>query len=429
MPTLWGMSTGAPVAVAIVCAGATAAAGPRAREIRRGLAGTLFLALAAASLQVMREGRGGGAASSTALAVSAAIAILGLGLVAVPVVAGLRRPDAPAALRYGTLGCLLLAGVMSLPMLRPLSAGPPRVAAVLTGIGLLALGYLLHRQATRRPPLAQVAAPPAGEPARAGRGQAILLAVRLVHGAGVVTLLTVSGLHFFFAALLATIGTGVWLVRPARRVGWDLSVIVGLLATLSGWYLLARVAGDPHPSLAALPGAPFSAAFQVTAGALLALAAWSLVPLWPFRAPAPGTLAPFAGAALFLRVIGPGLPDGLAHWQPVLYLLAFVSAGLALWRRREEDGVRALAGLGLASGDPLATVAGMGVLAVGLVWRVVNGLGPTALRLGPPGRLIARALLVPAALASVPLLEGALRAQVVYTAVTVGILIVHLTAD
>jgi hypothetical protein len=421
---------GAQVAAAIFCAGATAAAGSSAQDVRRGLAGTLLLALAAASLRVMREGHGGGTASSTALAVSAAIAVLGLVLVAVPVVARLRRPDAPAALRYGALGCLLVAGVMSFPLLRPLSAGPPLVAAALAGVGLLALARLHRLRSNRPPPSAQVPAPRAGEPARTGRWPAILLAVRLVHGAGTVALFTVSGLHLFFAGLLVTAGTGAWLVRPARRVGWDLSVIVGLLATVSGWYLLAQVAGDDaHLSLAALPSAPFSTSFQISAGFLLAVAAWSLVPLWPFQAPAPGTLAPFAGAALFLRIVGPGLPDGLVHWQPVLYLLVFVAAGLALWRRREEEGVRALAGLGLASGDPIATAAGMGVLAVAMVWRVVSGLGPTAPRLGPPGRLVARALLVAAALASVPLLDGALHAQVVYTTVTVGILVVHLTAD
>jgi hypothetical protein len=243
-------------------------------------------------------------------------------------------------------------------------------------------------------------------------------------------LLAAPHLHLFLFLLTISFVAGVEFIR--RKEGatrWPASAILALPVLLIGWYLLARVAGEQSLAMRALPDAPYSEAFQLGVALGLSLLAWSLLRLWPFQGPSRGPLAPLAGAALLARVVAPALPDGLTHWQPLLYLLALLAALHALLSRRVEGAPALLAVLTLASGEPAVVGVGVAFALLAAAPEVRELLTDGGRALNASGKVLARVLAVVAAALLVPALAAALSTEVVYTVATTAVLALAVAAS
>jgi hypothetical protein len=222
----------------------------------------------------------------------------------------------------------------------------------------------------------------------------------------------------FIVAFASGVAVERWRGRP--RI--PLAALVVIPALGLGWYYLAHVAGEQSLRMSALRDAPYSTAFQLATSLVLGLAAWSLLGLWPSHGSPLGPLAPLLGGLLFVRVITPALPEGLYHWQPLLYLLAAIAACHAAVGGRDDEALAALAALGFLSGVPAAGGAGLGLAAASIVARLVRRLSGEGRVLNGRGRALVAALVLSASALLLPVLSGALAAQVFYSVVTVAAL-------
>jgi hypothetical protein len=414
--------------LAVIAVAAMSLGLPEPTGRRRVLAGGLLAALALASLEVSGASQDGNQLGAvTAFAITIGILLFGLALALSQVLLALRNGSWRGPARFATLIAGLVVLILGGGVVAPLRETGGWLTAILTaaalalGCGLVALigGQLsLGGIVARLDGL--IFARPAGE-ARAtpwSRRATILLGI---HTAGALAAVAVPHLHLLLAVLLVSLLAGVLLERYRGRVPrWPVSIFVLVPAIGVSWYLLAHVAGGESLTLARLRDAPYSPAFEQLAALILGVAGWSLLGLWPFHGAPPGPCTPLLGALLFTRLLAPALPEGLAHWQPVLYLLA----GLAAWHgvavRRDEEALTALGALGVLSGDATAGWAGVAMVGGAALLQLYRMLAEEGLTPNRGGRLLLRALPLAGSALVVPVLTGALGAQVFYSVVTVA---------
>lgn len=420
--TVADAGTVALVAVAVLSLGL-----PEMYQRRRALAGGMLLALALASLEVSGISQDGNQVGAvTALAVTMGILFLGLCMALSQVFVGLRTPLWQGPTRAASLlaGAALL--VLGARLIAPLRGTGGWLTALGTAVAVAAfLPVLTHPRITqisqtliRR--VGELFSPRAPETTGAqwDRGTAILLGV---HALAALTALVAPQLHLFMVAVLISLVAGVLLERHRdRHSGWPILVFFVLPAFGVAWYLLVHVAGGESLSLARLRDAPYSPAFELLAALILGLVGWSLLALWPFHRAPRGPFTPLLGAAVFTRLIGPALPEGLVHWQPILFLLV----GLAAWHsaatHRGELALTALGSLGLMSGDATAAWAGVALVGGTVVLSLFRLLAEVGITPDIGGRAVRRGMPLAGALLVVPVLTGGLGAQVFYSVMTVA---------
>ncbi len=352
------------------------------------------------------------------IAVNGGLLLLGVALVLASAAQGFRA--APLA---GAVGLLLLvsgAGVTFwsvAPLVR--LAGAWHVlaaAAAIGGIGLLvALVVRVARVGRAVRWLDREVLAPAGPltpwpPPR--EGPVAALAAGAAGSAA-----AVFGRHtaFVFAgATLAAAGAAYyWWHHGRSRVVLLLPVLLGVTLASLYWFM-ATIAGPVGLSLRALSDVPFSPAAGVLVALPLGLAAWACAGLWPLQGVVPGTLLAPLGAALWLRVGVPAVPEGLSHWQPLLVPLGAIGVwyGAAVGSVPQALAALAFAALAsLAPGSPRAAELLLGA-------AVLSELGAALPRLGPAAsRGLSWVVIVAAGWGALVGLEAGLHAQVVYTIV------------
>lgn len=296
------------------------------------------------------------------------------------------------------------------------------VAAVLGLVGVGAgLGWLvrgLSRQVLERLGGKTLAASGAAREAGWDAWSSRLFTLHLV-----ATLLALAAphLHSLMGAVTIAALSGLVLERRtgrSRRLPIVLPLVVFALGYL--WYTLARVAGPMPVGFLALRDAPYSEAFETMMALPLALAAWCLLGLWPFHAVSRGPLTGLLGAAVLVKLVAPVLPHGLAHWQPLLYLLAVLAAWHAVKVSRDEALITILAVLGLLSASPPAGWAALGLVTLATLFAAGPRLAALGLTPNRRGQLLARAGTIAAASLLPTVLQGGLGAEMVYTTLVVG---------
>jgi hypothetical protein len=199
--------------------------------------------------------------------------------------------------------------------------------------------------------------------------------------------------------------------RLDHSARWPRSVPAGLVVLAAASALLIRVAGPMPLTLRELRDGPFSPAFELVASLLFIAGSWPLFKLWPVHSRLRGPATPVAAAALLVRLVAPVLPGGTGHWQPLVFPLLVVSSWYAAGTGSASLSLTAVAVAGMLSLRPEAAAAGVVVAALVAVLGLVCRLRPPkqVRRTGMAGIALA------AGAAAIPLLEGALRAQTVYT--------------
>ncbi len=393
---------------------------PTASARRRGMAGALLIALALASLshaggRVWR----GAALPGSFLGITAALLLAGLGIPLLLVVQALRGERWTPRARNVALLTVIAVVVVGLVIATPLAVQGGRTTLVaLAGIGLCAgiLAYAAPRIAAGTRWLDALIFPrrSAPSPASDGRSRGLLgVSAGCALGA-----LLVSRLDLLLLTVVIGGLAGVLLEhRLTRR--WPLVAPIALAGVLVVGYLMIHVAGETPLTMESLEAAPYSDAFEILIVLLLGLACWVLLGLWPFASTLRGPHATLLAAVLLVRVVAPILPDGATHWQPIFYLIPAIAAWHAAATGRHNEALRALGTLGLLSGSDVAGWAGIGLAACALVGEGAV-LVPASGREATGVWLFAlRATAVVAALLLLPLLQGALETQVVYTVLTV----------
>ncbi len=387
---------------------------------RRALPGSVLATLAVASL-VVAGGDDWSSASlpQSYLATTAALVLLAAGLTAAGGRAHWRqRPLAVSVLGAGALLAVVLARPLALAggMARTLAAfGLIAGATILLGIAVRQLGGTLLSRIDgwrARRAVAAGSSPIDSPPALGTTRRLRLLAAHL--GITLVAL-SVTHLHLLFAAVVGGVVTGWAFERSARGGGrWPVGVALSLTALGAAWWLLASVAGDAPLGFAALGDAPYSDSFELLLTPLLCLAVWPLLHLAPFQSARQGPAAPLLGAVLLYRLGPTALAGGVVHWQPVLFLL-LVAAAVAGAARRSDAAILTTLGLGgIASLEPTAGVAGVGLVALGCVFAGATRLMASGFRLSRVGDVLAALLPVAGVALLLPVVEGMLGVEVVY---------------
>lgn len=295
------------------------------------------------------------------------------------------------------------------------SRGAIVVGGVLLLFGLLAIAVATWGRAASGPVVDPPAARRSSRLAWSSSDQGAITLLS-IHAAALLLALVVPHLHLLELSLTIAIIAGVLLERRLDAEAFpQFGQGVTMLLFLGSWYALSAVAGEAPLGLGALRDAPYSPAFEVTVALPLALGAWPLLGLFPFHQTRLGPLAPLAGGALLVRVAAVAVPNGLAHWQPLLFLLLVVAMTHALLTRRDAEALGALAGLGLLSGVAAAGWCGLGLAAGVTVIRGHTLLTAAGRVLNPRGEALVRGLAVTGALLVVPVLSGGLAAEAVYT--------------
>ena len=386
-------------------------------RVGRGLAGAVLTALGLASLRVaggpMWEAAG---LPSTYLSVTAAL-----------VVAGMLTPLAQAG-RAGWKGelrerwswtlsagiVLLLTGVpIAVALARAGGVGETALALTILSAGAVLLGTLARAlrlgEGIRRLDRAVFGAHGPPGPLVWDPTARWLLASHCALG---LVALIAPHLILLLGALLGSAISGVVLDRRLDRTArWPRSVPVALLLLAAASAFLIRVAGEVPLTLSELRDGPFSPAFELAASLLFLAGSWPLLGLWPLHSRLRGPATPAAAGALLVRLVAPVLPGGTEHWQPLVFPLLAFSAWYAAGTGSAPLGLTALAVAGLLSLRPEAAVAGMVLLALVAALGLVCRLGPRE----QIRRLVIAGITLAAGAVSLPLLEGALRAQTFYT--------------
>jgi len=286
-------------------------------------------------------------------------------------------------------------------------AGSARTLVAVLGIGAVAAGLALavgldvrrlrsvHGQAQT--------SEPAGE-ARIGGLAIVRASPGAIAAIAAGTLAAAVGPHVgavFGGVALAALA-GVWLERGGARGAGIAAAAVTVAALGVAYWLLDTIAGPVGLALAALPEVPLSDAAERLLALPLAGVTWLLLGLWPLpRRPLASALAP-AGVALWARVAAPALPDGIAHWQPLVALAAVAGLWHGAVAGRTRGLVLGLALLALACSGPTSAAAAV-LLVIG---AIAADVGSGVFR---------RAGVVAAGLGMLLAFEAGLRAQVVFT--------------
>jgi hypothetical protein len=419
------LSSSATDQVAILSLAALGLTLPTASLRRRALAGPLLLALAFASLAVA-GGEDWRRASLPAsyLDITAAIGFAGLAL---PLGLGWvshQRAEWTPRLRVGTwLGAGLAVGLGAL-RLAPLASRGGWGGTLLAAGGLtlaagaaIALLPRLHSGAAVRRLDRLLGGERDSAPSGGGwdRVAGVLL---LVHGGSALLALWAPFLPLLLLLILAGGIAGLlFQYRLDRARTAPLSVVLALLIVAGVGYLMVQVAGDTRLTLGALADAPYSGALELLLALPASLAAWALLRLWPFHIAPRGPLTGLLGAALLIRVVGPLLPSGAFHWQPVLYPLAMLAVAHAAAARRDDEALVACGALGLLAGTGAAGWCGTGLVLAGAALALPEPLRHRMRHGG--GELVGRLWVLVLVPLVPPILAGALHAQTVYTVLSV----------
>jgi hypothetical protein len=233
-----------------------------------------------------------------------------------------------------------------------------------------------------------------------------------LHLAGALLALLAPNLPLLvLGVLLALIAGTIWEVQAGVGSRRPLGALLSGVTLLVASGMLLQVAGDTPLALDRMVDGPFSQAFQVMLAPLVALAAWPLVRLWPLHGTRSGPAAALAGAAILVRLLSPILPDGIDHWQPVLYGLLAVGAWYGAVVRNDALLGSSIAAIGLMSGQVEAGWGGIAVLTAAIVLQVLA----RSTRSHPAALIAGRIFLIAASLAVVPMLLGGLHAEVAFT--------------
>ena len=392
-------------------------AAPAAR--RRAAVGLTLVLFARAALHV-----GGGAAGVALarsgptsgdeifLALSGGVGLLGVVvLLAALATAGARWRAGPILLALGTAGIT----AVGLPIWY--AAGPGRTVG--SAAALATAAFLLYRLGK----LARAAMPArlrvGCAETRSGAAAALRAAGPLATvGLPLAVLLVLAAPHLWvlLGAALCAAAIADWAsIRSAGARRIPGRFLLALTLVPFGW-LATAIAGPVGVSLAALPDAPFSPAAESLLAVPLALGACAFLGLWPIPADAIGALLAPVGGALLLRVGAAAFPEGMAHLQPLAFLLLALSAWRAAVRNRRDLALAAVGGMGACVGAAVGA-------ALLLVGAAVVALWPAPART----RWIRTAWLLPAA-GALLVLEPALRAEVTWTVVAVAAVLVALAA-
>jgi hypothetical protein len=418
----------------VVAACAASVALPGYPAVRRGLSGTLLVAFAMASYRIAGGGETVEAARSvTSLAITGGIALLGLFILVFQAAQALSRGPRDLRRSWVMLTTALAFGLTA-RFLIPLVDIGGFLITLATVAALFLLGALILAVGSRAPPRPG-RSPQEWLPIRAdlplpGSGLSTRWAVvsLWIHIWATVALLLVSHLQLFLIAFFLAFASGLGVERALGRPGIPPATLAAIPVLGLVWYLLVHVGGEPWLKISALHDAPYSPAFQFVTSLALALVAWALLRLWPLHSAPRGPLAPLLGGLLFVRLLSPALPEGVLHWQPMLYLLAAIAAGHAALTQRDDEALAVLAVLGLASGVPAAGGAGLGFALASIVARLVQQLKAAGRVLNGRGRAAVTALALACSTLLLPVLRAALVTQVFYSAVTVAALALALWA-
>ena len=234
-------------------------------------------------------------------------------------------------------------------------------------------------------------------------------------------LVAAAGRHLVavFLGVMVTGWAGWRLARAAGASGVPVAPVLTLVLLPACW-LMATIAGPEGLRIATLGELPISPAAELALAPALLLAGWAVSGLWPLHRQEPGPFSAVVGVLLVARVAIPTVPDGLEHWRALALPVIVLGLWHAALSRRWSSVAVALAWVGVIS-PGRAGAAGAGLLLAG---GLILDLAPR-LRPGHPGRTLARvagglALSWGALLA----VESGLRAEVVYTVLAVGGLVV-----
>lgn len=337
-------------------------------------------------------------------AVNSALLALGAVLAAVVALGALREH----ARSPGALMLLAVSGFTLWRLRAPVAAsGTLRSALILASGGAVlgVLAVLLHRfKRSSRP----------GDGALRWavlRGRPAVRAAFVAGAAGVVL-----GPHaaLVFGGLMVAAAAD-HLARRARGradLPWLPAATLGLLPV---WWLLATIAGPVGLGTASLGDVPLSPRAEILLALPLALVVWSCLGLWPAHRVFPGGLLAPLGVALWLRVARPALPDGLAHWQPVLMPLGVLGVWGGALGGYGSAALNALAFVALASGAGGSTAAWLLAAAALALAASQGSAAPQAVR------GLAERLAWGIAILALPLLlEAGFRTQVTYTLAAAG---------
>ena len=306
----------------------------------------------------------------------------------------------PTARRRGLAG----AGLALLALAAAAERVAPAGDAVFHGVNmaLAVAGVLLVLLAPRVFRRADTFHPPADTGAEPRRFDLLLLGGLL---------LAMLAPHLLLVGLGAALALG-WAAATALRARRPLALAVVLLGAGClgvAFALMLIISGPVGGRLAVLPEAPFSLAAERLLVLLLGGAALLFTGVAPFSNPRRSALAPLA-AALLVRLVAPGFPEGLRAWQVPAMLLLALGLAWAAWRRSWPDAAIAAGLLTLWSGDPEAALPGSVLVAWG--WIVATGATVAAargVRLHPRWAGLAA---LPAGVAALPALTAALGAEV-----------------
>jgi hypothetical protein len=282
----------------------------------------------------------------------------------------------------------------------------PKGALLLAAVVLAAVGagFFLIGRLVRLPPAADEESPPRRLPAAAG-----LLAGAVATAAG-------PHLSVVLAGVIVAAWSG-WLLRRGRG-GSRLPLAPMLtLLLLPAWWLLAAIAGPEGLAVGTLPMLPISPAAEQLLAPILLVAAWSTAGLWPLHRQVPAALLAPVGALLLARVAVPAVPAGLEHWRP----LAMPLIVLGIWHAALSGRLAAVA-VGLAwvglLGASRAGLTGAALLLAGALMLELATYSGERFRSWKPASRVVSALL--AGVGSLLAIESGLHAEVVYTVLAVG---------
>ncbi len=377
----------------------------RGRRLAAAGLGALVLALAA-----LRVGNGSGGLPGDFAAVELALVLLGMAALLGGVVRGARAgPQGVAAASLLVVGVALAWGpIETIARAAPLGGTAAAIGVVggAAGLAWAAARWLLGRR---------------GIP---GQPTASFVDLRSAATAMVGVLLAGFGPHFFLVGLgvlIASLGVWVGATRP-RTFPAILPILLAVAVLIPAGWLLLTIAGEQGLALATLPDLPLSPAAETLVAPLLLLAAWSTAGLWPLPRTRVAGIAGVAGLLLVARVIGAALPQGLDHWRPIAYPILAIGlwqgAAAGRWPTVMIGGALMALASGSGEGPLAAWCLGGAALATEGVARVT-------------GRELAWlrcAVMLAAGYGVWPATVAGLRAEVVYTTLTVAGLAVLLAA-
>ncbi len=377
----------------------------RGRRLAAAGLGALVLALVA-----LRAGSGAGGLPGDFAAVELALVLLGLAALVGGVVRGTR-----AGLRGVAAAALLVVGVVlawgpieTIAGAAPLGGSAAAVGVVggAAGLAWAAARWLLGRRGTAGPPPVDFVDLPSAGTAMVG------------------VLLAGLGPHFFLVCLGVLIASlGVWVGATRPRIFADiLPILLAIAGLIPAAWLLLTIAGEQGLAIATLPDLPLSPAAETLVAPLLLLAAWSPAGLWPLPRTRVAGIAGVAGLLLVARVVGLALPEGLDHWRPI----AFPILAIGLWQGAVSGRWPAVmiggAMMALASGS------GEGPLAAWCLGGAALATEGVARATGRELVWLRCAVMLAAGYGVWPATVAGLRAEVVYTTLTVAGLAVLLAA-